>query len=262
MSASAMIDLIYQHGSVRSYKPDPVPDELIRSIVEAGQRSSTSSNLQMYSVVVVKGQARREELSVLCGQQAFIAQAPVFLAWCADLSRLDRVCQAIGYSHVSGYMENLLLSLVDVSLAAQNATLAAEAHSLGICYIGGIRNNLRQVVEMLQLPRLVFPLFGMTLGYPEREPRTRPRLPLEAILHWEQYDSSTEHVLLEKYDLDMVATGIYRGRQVVTPGTPGAGQTSIKEEVYGWTEHSARRASQVHRAELRQVLIDQGFEMK
>ena len=80
-----VIDLINCHGSVRKYRPDPVPTETIEAIVVAGQRASTSSNLQMTSVVAVTDAATRARLSELCGDQAHIAQAPVFLAWCADL---------------------------------------------------------------------------------------------------------------------------------------------------------------------------------
>ncbi|MCA9971397.1 MAG: nitroreductase family protein, partial [Anaerolineales bacterium] len=83
-----VIDQITRHASVRSYKPDPVPADLVAHIVAAAQRSATSSNLQMYSVVAVADADRRQRLSELCNNQQHIRQAPVFLAWCADLSRL------------------------------------------------------------------------------------------------------------------------------------------------------------------------------
>jgi len=249
------LDLIHRHGSVRSYKPDPVPQEMIQAIVAAAQRSSTSSNLQMMSVVAVTDADKRARLAELCGNQGHIAQAPVFMAWCADLNRLDRACELRGYTQVAGYVENFLLAAVDTAIAAQTGALAAESHGLGICYIGSIRNNPKDVIELLDLPRLVFPVTGMTVGWPAKSPTLRPRLATKAVLHWETYQHDQDQALHD-HDRAMIATGIYEGRQVPVPGKPG------EMEDYGWTEHSARRVSQPTRTFLRQVLSDQGFELK
>jgi FMN reductase (NADPH) len=249
------LDLIHCHGSVRNYKPDPVPPAMIETIVAAAQRSSTSSNLQMMSVVAVTDADRRRRLAELCGSQSHIAQAPVFMAWCADLNRLDRVCELRGYTQVAGYVENFLLAAVDTAIASQTAALVAESLGLGICYIGSIRNNPKQVIQLLGLPRLTFPITGMTVGWPERPPRLRPRLPIGAVLHWETYTRDQDQALHD-YDLAMIETGIYQGRQVAMPGKPD------QMENYGWLEHSARRVSQPTRAFLRDVLNEQGFELK
>jgi FMN reductase (NADPH) len=141
-------------------------------------------------------------------------------------------------------------------IAAQTAALAAESLGLGICYIGSIRNQTQQVIDLLALPRLVFPITGMTLGWPATTPTLRPRLPLNAVLHWETYERRHEDQALRDYDRAMLQTGIYQGRQVPVPGKPG------KTEEYGWLEHSARRVSQPTRTELREILSRQGFELK
>ena len=251
-----VIEQIYDHVSVRNYKPDPLSDDLIEEIVAAGQRASTSSNLQMYSVIVTKEKDKRARLQELCSHQAHISQAPLFLTWCADISRLERVSQGRGCQHVSEYMENFLVAAIDAALAMQNAALAAESIGLGICYIGGIRNHPLEVVELLGLPKLVFPISGMTLGWPAGEMMPRPRLPLEAILHWERYDTTQEEQALEAYDQSMIASGIYDGRQVAVSGREG------EMEDYGWQEHCARRASKPYRVHLRNELEDQGFLLK
>jgi FMN reductase (NADPH) len=250
------IEQIYAHYSVRRYKPDPVPRETVEAVVAAGQRASTSSNLQTYSVVAVVNEGKRQRLADLCGGQRQIRQAPVFMAWCADLNRLDRVCHMRGYQQITGYLESFLVSAVDAALAMQNAALAAESLGLGMCYIGAIRNQPEEVIELLELPPLVFPISGMTLGWPAAEPFIRPRLPLEAILHWECYDPAGEEAALQAYDQAMVETGIYRGRQVPVPGVEG------EVEDYGWLEHSARRASRAVRTGLRGVLEQQGFGLQ
>lgn len=252
--SNPVLDIIHQHGSVRHYKPDPVTPGLIENIVIAGQRASTSSNLQMYSVVVTTNEAKRQQLMALCGDQKHIGQAPVFMTWCADLSRLVRVCQYQGYDDVSDYFENAMQAIVDVAIFMQNAALAAESYGLGMCYIGGIRNNPQTVIDLLSLPNLVFPVSGMTLGWPQKPAPIRPRLPLDAVLHWEEYNNQDESYLRD-YDQVMLETGIYKGRQVT-------GQAEQPEYTYGWMEHSARRASQVHRSHLRQVFEDAGFGLK
>jgi nitroreductase len=253
---NAVIEQIYKHASVRNYLSDPVPDEMIEEIVAAGQRASTSSNLQTYSVVVSKNQSQREQLQALCNNQLHISQAPVFLTWCADTSRMDRVTKARGYPHESEYMENFLMAAVDAAIAMQNAVLAAESLGLGMCYIGGIREQPLKIVKLLGLPKLVFPISGMTLGYPAQEAQIRPRLPLKAILHWEKYDTQHEVESLKAYDAAMIDTGIYDGRQVPILGKEG------ETEDYSWREHSARRASKATRINLRKELEEQGFLLK
>ena len=248
------LDLLHRHGSVRKYLADPVPAELIEQIVRAAQRGSTSSNLQVVSVVAVTDATKRKRLSEICGQE-HVAQPPVVLVWCADLKRLDRACELRGCKQVTDYVENFLTCVLDAGIAAQNAAVAAESLGLGVCYLGSIRNNTQTVIELLALPRLVFPVVGMAVGRPAAPPAVRPRLATSAILSWERY-AETSDATLREYDRIMAATGIYQGRQVPVPGRPG------EMEDYGWLEHSARRAEQALRTELRAVLKRQGFGLE
>jgi FMN reductase (NADPH) len=248
--------LIHQHASVRHYKPDPLLIHTIEIIVEAGQRASTSSNLQMYSVIAITDPTTRKILSKICGDQHHVAEAPVVLVWCANLARLDHACQLRGYSQETDFMENFLVAATDSVIAAQNAALAAESLGLGICYIGSLRNDPLAVIDMLSLPRLTFPITGMTVGWPLVGSKPKPRLPLKAILHWEKYDPTTEVDSLNEYDKAMIATGIYAGRQIPIPGKTD----TLKD--YGWMEHSARRVSKPVRTGLREALEKQGFALK
>lgn len=250
--ATPTIELMHRHGSVRKYKADPVPVELIETLVAAAQRASTSSNLQVVSVVAVTEATTRARLAEICGQE-HVAQAPVVLVWCTDLRRLDRACELRGYTQVTDYVETFLVCVLDVGIAAQNGALAAESLGLGMCYLGSIRNNAQAVIDLLKLPRLVFPVVGMMVGCPAAPPVVRPRLPTSAVLYWETYDPQPGDAALHEYDRTMIATGIYQGRQVPVPGKPG------EMEDYGWLEHSARRVSQALRKDLRDVLKRQGF---
>jgi FMN reductase (NADPH) len=249
------LELMHRHGSVRTHKADPVPPATIETVVHAAQQASTTSNLQLVSVVVVTEAAMRGRLAEICGQ-AHVARAPVVLMWCADLRRLDRACELRGHTQVTNYVENFLMCAVDVGIAAQSAALAAESLGLGICYLGSIRNDTQKVIDLLTLPHLVFPVVGMTLGWPAAPPVVRPRLPTTAILYRERYDPAHRDAALAEYDQTMIATGIYEGRQVPVPGKPG------QVESYGWLEHSARRAAQAARTELRDVLKRQGFALE
>ena len=247
------IKLINSHTSVRKFKPIPISEDMINTIVSAAQRASTSSNLQTYSVVVTTKSENLEKLAKISSNQEHVRTAPVFLTWCADLARLEKVCLMRNYEQNSRYLENFLIAAVDAALAAQNAALAAESLGLGICYIGGIRNNPGEVIKLLELPKLVFPITGMTIGWPAAESQTHPRLPLNAILHREKYDSTSFEKALLDYDKAMFNTGIYNNRQVPTPDRDG------EMENYGWLEHTARRVSQIIRPDLRKEIQKQGF---
>ncbi|MBT3322106.1 MAG: NADPH-dependent oxidoreductase [Anaerolineae bacterium] len=252
---SPTLHLINAHASVRRYKPDPVPASLVDAIVHAGQRASTSSNMQTYSVIATTNEEKRLALSKIAGGQKQVAQAPLFLTWCADRFRLNHVCELRGYTQNISTLENFLVAAVDAAIAAQNTALAAESLGLGICYIGGIRSNPDAIIKLLKLPKGVFPITGMTIGYPIEEKRPRPRLPQEAILHWEEYNQDQDKALLT-YDQAMIETGIYKDRQV-----PVAGKKN-ETEAYGWMEHTARRVSQEIRLNLRAEIEKQGFGLK
>lgn len=244
--AHPVLEVIHAHRSIRKYRPDPVPWEMVETIVAAAQRSSTSSNLQTYSVVAVTDPAKRARLAELCGNQDHIRQAPVFLAWCADRYRLDLVCQRQGVEQVTDYVEDFLVAAVDVAIAMQTAAIVAEALGLGMCFIGGIRNRPREVIQLLQLPHRVFPISGMTLGWPDEDPTPRPRLPLPAILHRERYNPRQEPYL-EEYDRVTREHGLYRRRD---------------GQVLGWLEVAARKVSRGGRDHLRPILEEQGFGLR
>ena len=183
-----------------------------------------------------------------------IAEAPVFLAWCADLARLDRACELRGYTQVTDYVENFLVAAADAAIASQNGALAAESLGLGICYIGAIRNRPAEVIELLEMPRLTFPIAGMTARLARRQtrPSARGSTPRRCCTGSTTTRREQDR-LLHAYDEAMIATGIYQGRQVPAPGERG------EMEDYGWLEHSARRVSQPTRTGLREVLEKQGF---
>lgn len=206
------------HRSVRAFSPTPVPDGVLEAAVAAGQSASTSCNLQAWSVIAVRDPARRARLAKIAGDQDFIAQAPLFLAWIADLSRLDRVGQAQGRA-LPGVdcLDTFLGAVMDTALAAQNAAATFESYGLGIVYVGAVRNQPEAIAAELGLPERTLAMFGMSVGYPDRKAPTtiRPRLPQQAVLHSEQYDvaAASDQTVLAAYDERMRAASAARGQQ-------------------------------------------------
>lgn len=278
---NAVIQQITSHASVRSYRPDPLPPGALEVLVTAAQSASTSSNLQTYSIIAIEDAERRRLFAELT-RNAHVADAPLFLVFCPDLHRLEVVCQRQGHPFADRYMDMFLQAVVDAALAAQNAAIAAESMGLGICMIGGIRNNVPKVAEVLRLPPRTFALVGMTVGYPATPPKIRHRLPLDVILHREVYSDDNLEEGLRHYDEVTAQSGIYAGRQVAVPsgatqatgasdagakgraqGAPGEGGRQRQDPaLYGWCEHSARRMARLNpdRAKLRQQLEMLGWE--
>ncbi len=188
------LDLLLAHRSVRHYLPDALPDGALDAAIAAAQSASTSSNLQVWSVIAVADTARKARLAGHAAGQAHVAKAPLLLVWLADLARLRSLSAQAGEPGEGlDYFEAFLLASVDAALAAQNAAIAFESLGLGCCYIGGLRNDAAAVAAELALPPDTFALFGMTVGVPDpaRLAAVKPRLPPDAILFREQYQWST-----------------------------------------------------------------------
>ncbi|KAB1660630.1 NADPH-dependent oxidoreductase [Pseudoclavibacter sp. CFCC 13796] len=181
-----------QHRSVRRFSDRDVTDDELRAILTAAQAASTSSNQHSWSVIVVRDQARKEQLKPLIGNQPFIDKAPVLLFWIADLHRSAVLAERAEQPFVGGaLLEATLVAFIDAALAAQNAAVAAESLGLGITYIGGARNHPEETAAALALPSHAAVAFGMTLGWPSPTDRAkiRPRPLPEVVVHQEQYDA-------------------------------------------------------------------------
>ncbi len=216
------------HRSVRSFTPAPLPPQALEVMVAAAQSASTSSNLQTWSVVAVEDPARKDRLSRIAGDQRQIRECPLFLVWLADLSRLEAVGARRQLARDGlDYMELLMVGVIDAALASQNAAVAAEAMGLGINYIGGMRNKPEEVAAELGLPSRSVAVFGMCVGHPDpaRAASIKPRLPMAAVLHREQYDTAAQGAPVDRY-IDTMAD-FYAAQQMKTNGD--------------WAEHSLNR---------------------
>ncbi|MGE0144158.1 MAG: NTP transferase domain-containing protein [Planctomycetota bacterium] len=202
---NSVIETMAQHRSRRKYRPDAVSDSQLAALVDCARCASTSSFIQAATVVAVRDVERRSAIATLCSDQDHIRQAPVFLAICADLSRVGRACERQGTRMRADTLEVFLEAAIDATLVGQNLALAAESEGLGICMIGAARNHPRELAALLGLPSTSFVVFGMTLGWPADDPLPRRRMPLSAILHQERYDPLMTDVALDAADADLRA---------------------------------------------------------
>lgn len=240
------IALLLKHRSIRKFTIDPVSNEQTSAIIEAAQHAATSSNMQAYSIIGVTDAELKKELSVLAGNQAYIRDCPLFLVFCADLHRFEAAVQLHAETVVSGNVENFLVASIDAALAAQNAAVAAESLGLGIVYIGAVRNKPKEVSELLKLPKLVYPVFGMCIGVPDQEPLPRPRLPKAAVYHENTYSSAGFPAEIEVYD-ELI-------RAYMHERTQGKVETT-------WSKEMAAKAPRT-REHMKEFLRGQGFELQ
>lgn len=246
------LETILAHRSVRAFLPTKLPDGTLELLVAAAQSASTSSNLQLWSVIAVEDPDRKARLAELAGRQGFIREAPLLLVWLADLARLHGIA-AQRQVEVEGihYTEEFIVGVVDAALAAQSAAIAAESLGLGCCYIGAMRNLPEQVAEELGLPPLAFAVFGMVVGYPDpaRETGVKPRLPQPVVLHRERYDPEVRQAAIARYN---ATAREYQREQ------------GMREQ--DWTQQSIDRvkdkAALRGRDRMRDALRNLGFELR
>ena len=240
-----VIALLKSHRSIRKFSDRQIPRELLIELIQAGQGAATSSHVQAYTVIHVKNQANREQIAELAGGQGYIATCADFLVFCADMKRPTEASEQTGANVVRGMTEQLLVATVDTALMAQNVAVAAESEGLGICYIGGIRNNPQAISDLLRLPAHVYPVFGMCLGYPDHAPEVKPRLPVEAVLKEDYYTEDREQV--RTFDDTMQA--YYQARSSSNKDTD-------------WSHNLKPLFDNKLRPHMRDFLIKRGFEMK
>lgn len=181
------MEFIKNRRTIRKYKADEVSVELLNALLEESFRASTMGNMQLYSVVVTRDKQMKEKLAPAHFNQPMVTSAPVVLTFCADFNRFSKWCRCRqaepGYDNSISFLN----AASDALLVTQNFCTLAEAHGLGICYLGTTIYNPDKIIETLRLPELVMPVATITVGYPDECPSQPDRLPLEGILHEEVY---------------------------------------------------------------------------
>lgn len=233
------IENLLNHRSIRHFTGEPISQTQREAIIASAQAASSSSFLQCSSIIRVTDPQLREQLVTLTGGQQHVAQAAEFWVFCADFNRHLQICPD---AHL-GRAEQLLLGVVDTAMMAQNAMVAAESLGLGGVYIGGVRNSIEAVTELLNLPQHVLPLFGLCLGWPADDPGVKPRLPASIVVHENQYQPVDQDELA-RYDEEVASYYLSRGSNTRTDT---------------WSDHIRRTIIKENRPFILEYLHKQGW---
>lgn len=252
VAMNPVLETILRHNSCRAFLPNPITRGTLDAIIAAAASAATSSNMQVWSVMVVEDPARKARLAALANGQKHIEQSPTFLVWLADLARLDSIARQ-KQANVEGihFLELFMVALIDAALAAQNAVVALESLGLGSVYIGALRNQPEKVAAELGLPKLVFPAFGLSIGTPDPAGASgiKPRLPQKIVVHHEQYNATVDPADIAAYD-----------------GRMADFQTEQNMPPERWTQRVVNRVQTPQalsgRHRMREALANLGFELK
>ena len=185
---STFLEQLGQHRSIRKYLPDEIRPQDLKDILKAATRSSSSGNMQTYSIIITRDPKRREQLWKHHYEQDMILQASTLLTFCADWNRMNQWCRLSDAKPGFDNFLSFLVAFSDALIAAQNAALAAESRGYGICFMGTTLASTKTLTEFFELPEDVFPATTLVVGVPNENPELRARLPIDGILHEETYE--------------------------------------------------------------------------
>lgn len=167
-------EAIRTRQSIRRYRPDPVPDDVLNRVLDGMRLAPSAGNKQPWRFIVVKDAAVREQLAKASNNQQWMAPAPVIIAACGR--------EQDAYSAMGGYWNALP---VDVSIAFDHLTLAAAAEGLGTCWIGSFVED--EVRRVLGIPEDVTVIALTPLGYHDESPAPKTRKELTEIVCHERW---------------------------------------------------------------------------
>lgn len=248
---NATLEVLLRHRTVRRFLPGAIGEDELAVILAAAQSASTSANFQFTSVVVIDDPAVRARLAELAGNQQLILDAAVFVVWVADWSRNIALAREHGHSiEATSYLDSAISSIVDVTLSAQNAAVAAESLGYGITFVGALRNNIDEVIELLRLPEWTFPVYGLAIGIPDpADPAdVKPRYGQSVVVHRNAYTPPAEADVADYLER---INGYYRDQELPEDWVKNrlAGRISTKESLHG-------------RQGIRNTFHGQGFELR
>ncbi|HEU4370113.1 MAG TPA: nitroreductase family protein [Methylomirabilota bacterium] len=253
MPAEGTVGQLLAHRTHRRYRPDPVPDEILEVVLAAALSAPSKSDLQQVAVIVVRDRAKQATIGGWIPDMPWIATAPLFMVFCGDHRRIRRVSELRGRPFPNDTLDMFMNAAVDAGLVLQSFVTAAEALGLGCCPISVVRNHVEKLSDLLALPAGVFPVAGLTAGYPSQPGWISMRLPPALTVHTDRYDDSTFAEEIEAYDR----------RREARHATPRSSQRYVDRwgytEPYGWSEDKARQYSVPERHSFGPFIRRHGF---
>lgn len=190
---------IRNRKTIRKYSDKIVSEELLNKLLEEAEHTPTMGNLQLYSVIITRSKDGKEALAPAHFNQPMVTEAPVVLTICADFRRTSAWAEnrkaKPGYDNFLSFMN----ASTDALLFTQSFCNLAEEEGLGTCYLGTTIYMPQMIIDTLKLPKLVFPIATITLGWPDEEPSISDRLPVDAIIHNEHYEDYTPEKINDYY---------------------------------------------------------------
>jgi len=256
VSENASLDSQLGHRSYREFKKEAIDEDLLQTLFAAAFSAPSKSDLQQVSVIRVLDKAKQGRIASLTPYTAWAANSPVFMVWCGDSRRIRRLAEWRGHPFANDHLDAFMNAAVDAAIVMQNFIVAAEAVGLGCCPVSEIRDQIEALSAELELPKWVFPVAGLCVGWPAANPGVSLRLPLETTVHSDRYDDSDLFDRVADYDRrreEKEQTKADQQRLVETFGV---------SDNYGWSENRTRQYSQPARADFGAYIRKQGFSLK
>lgn len=249
MEQNLVIDTLLNHRSVRKFKKDKPSDQMVETIVRAGQQAPFVS--QLYSVLL----SRKKKAPF---------GAPLWFTICVDLYRLERFMKIRGWEVKTNDLSLLFFGIQDAAYMAENMVVAGESLGLFSCFLGAAPYIADKIARDFKLPMRVFPLVQLVMGYPAEDFPPRPRWPLSFTLFEDKYPELTDEQVVEAMqvmDMGYLDQGYYSKQKAKIRLEKGR-QETFSYENYSWTEHISRKWGQWYESprELMEQLEKRGFK--
>lgn len=229
MINNPVIDAMMNRKSIRKFTAQDPTDEVIETIVRAGQQAPFAH--QLGSLLLTRDRHSNE------------FHAPLLFSICVDSYRFERIMQRRGWEIASNDLTLMVLGIQDAALMAENMVIAAESLGLGSCFLGDWPFRAKTLIAKYNLPPRVFPLVGLAMGYPAENPPVRPRYPLDFCLFEDAYPRFSEEQVahaMQVMDEGYLAQDYYRKANYIIP-LEGVKEETYTFENYSWTEHISRK---------------------
>lgn len=229
MLQNPIIDCLMQRKSIRHYTDQQPSDEILETVVRAGQQAPFG--YQLCSLLLSRNMEENP------------FKAPWLFIVCVDSYRFEQIMAKRGWRMGSNDLSMFVIGIQDAALMAENMVIAAESLGLGSCFLGGVPYIAKEIIQEYKLPQRVFPLVGLAMGYPATNPPVRPRYPLEFTLFEDQYPQLTDEMIdraIQVMDEGYLAQDYYRNANYMIPLDNGRQETFTFDN-YSWTEHISRK---------------------
>lgn len=193
-----------EHRTIREFKEQRIPKELMEQFFEVARRTATSTGMQACSIIRVTDPKLKKEIADICTQE-YVARAPELLIFIVDQYRNYQIAKEKNVEAATAKsIDRFLSSFTDACLMAQNVVNAAESLGLGTVYLGSILNDSSKLCKILNLPELTFPVLGLAIGYPNQEPQLKPRMDMKLRVFENRYTCFDNYLeKIKDYDEEM-----------------------------------------------------------